>query len=492
MHAALESGGEGRGEEARVFAWHFEPVMLSGVVAAGDEAELKAALAALMQSGAGVAAGAGVTAVEEPLDDFTPTSAAAKRVAAAAAANANANAYPYHAALINLYIHYGSVRVESNGDCSVLLRRVRWLNVCEAFGDYSGDSTMANELFDFVNELRDATLQSTRVRLLHSGMGLLHSQTLSLSAETSLKLNAFSLSEFTEGIIRCACSPKRAAEAPESPLRRLKTRAQRAGSLETSASQRAGGLMTTELAVRQVKRMLDHVVVPHARQLGLAGSERVQADMSAAASMKKALLGMCPMHASLFERYSTDRSTSGNLNPSSSGLNVGVNDSVGGGVVGGVSIGRFLAGAEILAPQLGRARLAHAFVQSLPVGALLHSSAARVLSPASFQQALVRLALMVLTAKRKEGGGGPDSGGSVGLDVGGCDWGGDVPLSELDATQLIALREVLVAMQAVAAASVSREATPRAAETSSPEDGAVLAIQKRFRGHHTRRARKGA
>jgi hypothetical protein len=448
MRASLEAADEGPGEDARVFAWHFQPVILSGVVAAGDEAEFKAALAALMQPGAG----------------------------GAAAEEDTSGGYPYHTALINLYIHYGTVRVESNGDCSVLLRRVQWLKVCDAFGESFGDSAMAKEIFEFVNELRDATLQSTKARLLHSGMGLLHSQMLSLSAETSLKLSAFSLSEFIEGIIRCACSPKTGVE---SPLRRLKTRAQRAGSLESSTNQRAGGAMPIELAVREVKRILDHVVIPHARQLGLAGSERMQAEMAAAPKME-VLHGMCPMHARLYERYSA-RSTSADLNLNS--LSSGAN----GSVTSGMSIGRFLALAEILTPrewQLGRARFAHAFAQSLPVDALLSSSAARVLSPARFQQALVRLALMRLAAERMESG----RHGSEGS-VSGCDWG-EVPLSGMDAAQLVALRKVLVAMQTAADAAAPREATPRA--VTSPEDGAVLAIQKRFRGHHTRRARKQA
>ena len=98
---------------------------------------------------------------------------------------------PARATMIDLYVHYGSVRIEKSGsvprssavrasgvrgaglrssglrcadatDCSLLLREVGWLRFCEESG-YGNHSTAA-QLFESVNEMRDASLEATKAR----------------------------------------------------------------------------------------------------------------------------------------------------------------------------------------------------------------------------------------------------------------------------------------------------------------------------------------
>ena len=280
----------------------------------------------------------------------------------------------HHVVLIDLFAHYGTVRVSDGRaggeEFSIELRRPQWMRFCGCLGEY-GDEATARRLFDAVNQMRAASLDATRARLLHAGTGLLRSQTLQLSEEMALTCTAFSLSEFIEGVIRCACAPQ---TGTASPLRRLKLRAQRAGSLATGEAS-AGGALNAATLVREVERMLEEVAVPHARRLGLISSACLHHEMASVSMLSSTLRTLAPSFARLYAC-------------SSRGCD-------------GISFPKFLRVAHHVAPGLDRARATRAFVQSLPTAVLFGLAApgcarpSRNLSAAAFQQSLVRLAMLL-------------------------------------------------------------------------------------------------
>ena len=90
-------------------------------------------------------------------------------------------------ALLGLYIHYGSVRVESSATggldgstppsrgCSVVLRRVGWVRLISVDLEYA-EAVLARQLFDAVNEARNAVLEAATISALHAGIATLHSR----------------------------------------------------------------------------------------------------------------------------------------------------------------------------------------------------------------------------------------------------------------------------------------------------------------------------
>ena len=96
--------------------------------------------------------------------------------------------------------------------------------------------------------------------------------------------------------------------------------------------------------------------------------------------------------------------------------------------------------SPVFALGLSRAQLARIFVQSLTAHELLASSAAhgaapRVLSPAGFQQALLRVALLLMRPSAPPDGAAP---------------GGRLPPSRMNEPQLDDVRDILVVLQVVA------------------------------------------
>jgi hypothetical protein len=413
--AAEQAAGAPPGDDAYAIVWaeHWEHVQLSSLVAAEHEVLCKAAISSLV---------------------------------------AESHQQPA-IALVDLYIHYASVRGAPK-ECSLVLRRGQWLAACEHFGEYS-EPTLAARVFESVNELREMRVRATKAQLLHAGTGLLHAQALTACTEASLKQSQFSLSEFVEGVIRLACAP---STGIESPLRRLKTRAQRAGSLHASPaasarSQHAIAMpLEVEQTVREVARILSEVIVPLARHLRLLGCDAMRADVASSPPLRQMLVSLAPMHARLYEHHSRGRR--------------------------GVSLGSFIDAVATAAAGVSRSQLAHAFVQTLPLEHVLSSrqSASPVLTAAGFQQALLRVAMLRLAQSTL-------SDQPV---------GGLLP-SQMAAPQLADLRSILVSIQSIAEADLANAAHRSAASpagTLTPETSAVLTIQKCHRGRAGRKPRR--
>ena len=386
--------------------------------------------------------------------------------AAALAAAMMPNLFPV---LADVYLHYASVlgmngrdaarrqqqhAVHERGgavDWDIHMTRRNWLRLCSQLPPMPETSAVTPEqLFQSINEGREAELQSTKTRMLHVGMHVFHNAQLEAQQSTALKRSTFSLSEFVEALIRMAWAQEL-----------------RGGDGAASA------LATPAELERAVASFFDRILAPHAKRLSLA---EYRAAMTSVPALNALLLRLTPVHARLFDAFARRR-TGGDSTvasaPSSSAAAAAAAVAVSGGDPSGehgngpaadrgVCLPRFLSFAALTAPAVPRARATALFAQSLAIDDLYEPASPKILDAASFQEAVFRLGVLVTDAE-----GAP---------------------AQLGPNQLQALQHSLEQMEK---AALGPDGKPRAtAEDKTPqqdEAAAAVVLERVYRGYRARR-----
>ena len=286
-----------------------------------------------------------------------------------------------------------------------------WLHFCSHSGALD-DGEAARKIFTAVNDERSEAVNSMKTSMLHAGVGITQADQLKQTGETALKRNTFSLSEFIEALVRVAC------------VRTL-----------TPAERKRGRLLTSEEVVRAVSDLLENVLVPHANKIGLTKFHEAMTDVPELNAM---LLKLTTLHSKLYERFAG---------------------------VKGIKLSKFLDLAELVGPDLARPRATAVFVQSLPVDVIYRSDAPKLLDPEVFQEALLRLGMLLEDEK------------SAGSAMMGAELA--APPTQMGRQRLTALSVAMESMESALSATSKRHA--------HPEKDAVTTIQKCARGRKDRK-----
>lgn len=234
-----------------------------------------------------------------------------------------------------------------------------WLRFCTHLPpDCAMSPKAARSLFDGINRARQRGLEETKARLLHSGTGTMKNLELGRAKALALEQTTFSLSEFLEALVRVAGGRIRHAQG---------RRSRAAGGAETLA---------VDDVTAALGALLDDVLLPHARHLGLSDSHTLTARVPA---VRKLLAERTKRHAKLFHKLALQDAASRT------------------GDGEGVSLNCWHTLAERVAPELPRARATAVFVHAMDdMRRLYDTERPKLLEPASFEEALLRLALILV------------------------------------------------------------------------------------------------
>ena len=328
---------------------------------------------------------------------------------------------PYFPLIADLYLCYAIViaivreadKGKSDTDWSVHVSKRLWAHFCTS--SRALDEKAADSIFEAVNQERSEEWLQTTTRLLSSGSSVVSEQIKAGIGETALKNSTFSISEFVEALIRVACVHTR------SPGEKLKGRP-----LPPLSSAEATGA---------VKEFFETVLVPHAMHVGLT---EFRAAMCEEVELNSLLVDLIDLHAKLYSKYAGH---------------------------GGLKLQFFLEMAAVVAPNVPRPRATAVFIQSLPIEAVYLRDLPKVLDPDAFQEAVLRLGLLI-----------EDSKSSAGSSVTGAEL--SKPPTNMGPGRLAALRSTLERMQSAL--------DPPKTKPKKTQEDATIAIQKCARGRMVR------
>jgi hypothetical protein len=322
---------------------------------------------------------------------------------------------PHFPMLADVYLCYAIViaivREEEKGkgvaDWSLHMTDRLWQHFCSR--SRAIDKAGIDAIFVAVNDER------------HEQMQLAALNARAQIGETALKRHTFSLSEFIEALVRVACVRNR------------------------SPAERARGRPDSPLSAKEVEsavvRFMETVVLKHASDVGLSNFRRAMTDL---VELNELLVGLTDMHSKVYERFAS--------------------------WAGGIKLAKFLELAKIVAGDVPRTRATAIFVQSLRVESVYQRGMAKLLDPDEFQEALLRLGLLINDIR----------GGNVDL------MGAELSSSpaQMSPGRLEALRSTLEQMELALGPSPEDTVDNR---TLQDEEGGALRIQKCARGRLARK-----
>ena len=230
------------------------------------------------------------------------------------------------------------------------MNKSSWMRLCQQLGSPAIDKLTAVRVFAGVNERRDVAVEKAKISLLHRGHGISTSQELMVQSSMALNAKSFSLSEFIEACVACA------------PI---------------VAGKSLKGLEPMAQAQAAVVQFLDGFIVPHAKRVGLAGFRDA---LSSLPTLSSARVEMAPLMSQIWKTHAAAAKVQKQLS---------------GGALLGLSLGRFLDIAELIDPEMPRARVKAVFLAAL--GVSLHmptDTSTRLLGQDSAWEGIVRLALL--------------------------------------------------------------------------------------------------
>ena len=328
---------------------------------------------------------------------------------------------PYFPLIADLYLCYAIViaivreadKGKTDADWSVHVSKRLWAHFCTSSSAI--DEKAADSIFEAVNQERSEDALQSTMRLLSSGFSVVSEEIKAGIGETALKNNTFSISEFVEALIRVACvrtrSPKEKLQGRPSP--------------PLSAAE----------ATTAVKDFLEKVLTPHAMRVGLT---EFRAAMCEEVELNSLLVDLIDLHANLYSKYAGH---------------------------GGLKLQFFLKMAAVVAPNVPRPRATAVFIQSLPIEAVYLNDLPKVLDPDAFQEAVLRLGLLI-----------EDSRSSAGSSLTGAEL--SKPPTKMSPSRLAALRSTLEGMRPAL--------DPPKVKPINAQEDATIAIQKCARGRMVR------
>ena len=329
-------------------------------------------------------------------------------------------------AMVDLWLNYASVLALAEGpaasyhgqEWSVHMTKRSWQRFCQRLARDGLTANQSSAIFKEINEISSKAYKDAKIDSMHKGISSFGAH----GAETALTGSTFSISEFIEALFHIAVVVSAASSAwKKEPL---------------------GAEQLTSVVVR----FLSEVILPHCAQLGLSDFRTAMVESP---KLNRCLLDFAPVNAKMYVAFAR----------------VAANEE-------GVSLRHFIELANLVTVKLSRSRVKAVFVQSLPINQLYSPDSSKLLSPAHFQEAILRLAVIQADLK-----GTAEDDELAGAEL-------HCPAMKLDAAQLAKVRAGLHTIELLALQE--QQGNARASSRKELEATAATMIQCRQRGHSAR------